>query len=101
MTKAKALEEAEKAFPTRMIRAQLAGRNPEILWYLSPNVVDRLPLDTIDALTSEPKLMIYAERLQNGGLIIMVFASQAPINEVEEMLSAIGALYSAPTNEVV
>ena len=55
MTKKTALEEAESAFPTRMIRAQLAGRNPEILWYLSPNVVDRLPLDTIDALTSEPK----------------------------------------------
>ena len=45
--------------------------------------------------------MIYAERLQNGGLIIMVFASQAPINDVEKMLSAIAALYRAPTNEVV
>ena len=47
-------------FPTDLIKAQLGTRVPLIMWYISPRLVDKLPLDTIEALTHEPKLILEA-----------------------------------------
>lgn len=88
-------------FPTEMIRAQLGGRVPEILWYISPELVDKLPLDTIEALTYESKLWLEAERMQNGGLLILVLASQTSTDKVEVMLGALGALNHITPSENV
>ena len=89
------------SFPSELIQAQLGGRVPQILWYISPKLVDKLPLDTIEGLTHEAKLWLVAERLQNGGLLILVMASQADTDTVEEMLGALGALNKITPSESV
>ena len=89
-------------YPVALIRAQLGGRRkPEIIWYVAPSEVNKFPLDTIEALMWEPKLLASVERLQNGGLLFIIFASQAPIENIETMLCALGTLYNIPVSEVI
>ena len=70
----------------------LHGATPLICWYISKELIDRLPLATLEALTNEPSLYAEAIRLPSGGCLIVVWAARSTTDAVEEMLGALGAL---------
>lgn len=83
------------------IRAELGGRKPEISCYISPAVCNKLPLSTVEALMNEPKLYGDVARLQNGGILISIFAAGNSMDEIELMLGALGAINRITPSELI
>jgi hypothetical protein len=88
------LEEIKAALGTR-------NRKIEVLWYISAERVQHIPLALIEDITHCPSLVADACRLQGGGLLFVIYASRTTQDKVEEMLGALGALYGIIPAEVV
>lgn len=83
------------------IQAELGGRQPIVLWYISAELADNLPISLIENLTSCPSLIMDVGRVTGGGILISVFAARCTPAHLEEMLGALGALSGILPAEVV
>ena len=83
------------------IQAALGNQRPLTCWYISATLVDQVPLETFENITSEPSLFAEVIRLHSGGCLVVIHAARTGQDAVEEMLGALGALYGITPAEVV
>lgn len=76
-----------------MIRAEIGGRTPTVIWYIAPELMDHIPPKALENITSAPGFQTDLGHLPNGGLLLQFYASGCSIDEVGVMLADLSALY--------